>query len=283
MTESRFVPISRKQLSLIAEIVKSAAEEEIMPRFRNLSAAQIETKSDPSDFVTEADKAAEIAIPAGLTKALPQAFVFGEESVAGDPTLLSKLKDADLSIIIDPIDGTGNFVAERPRFGTIIAVVKKGEVAAGFIYNPNSQVSHCTIRGEGSWSEAMDGKSEDLKVKKAPPLHQSHGSGGLKFLPTDLKSQIRESLKKTGSYEHAGSCAVRYPELANGELDYMFFFRLLPWDHAAGWLLHKEAGGYSHRLDNLPYRPVDFEGPLLLTSDEEQWHELKREVFSAIG
>lgn len=170
MTESGFVSITRKQLELISEIVKSAAETEIMPRFRNLSDDQIETKSDPTDFVTQADKAAEIAISAGLRALFPDAFVFGEEAVAADPSLLAKLSDADLSIIIDPIDGTGNFVAERPRFGTIIAVVIKGEVAAGFIYNPNSLTSHCTIRGEGAWQETADGITADLAVKTTAPL-----------------------------------------------------------------------------------------------------------------
>ncbi|MDA9008855.1 inositol monophosphatase [Alphaproteobacteria bacterium] len=283
MTESGFVSITRKQLELISEIVKSAAETEIMPRFRNLSDDQIETKSDPTDFVTEADKAAEIAISAGLRALFPDAFVFGEEAVAADPSLLAKLSDADLSIIIDPIDGTGNFVAERPRFGTIIAVVIKGEVAAGFIYNPNSLTSHCTIWGEGAWQETADGITADLAVKTTAPLGQLTGSGGLKFLPKELREQVRESLKLIGSYEHAGSCAVRYPELANGELDFMFFNRLMPWDHAAGWLLHKEAGGYSHRLDGLPYRPTDFEGPLLLTNNEETWETLKERVFSVFS
>ena len=93
MTERVIVPLTQKDLESIQEIIVSAAESEIMPRFRNLSEAEIETKSDPYDFVTEADKAAEKAITRGLRAAFPTAFVFGEEAVDANPGLLSKLKD----------------------------------------------------------------------------------------------------------------------------------------------------------------------------------------------
>ena len=249
-----------------------------MPRFRNLSAAEIETKADPSDYVTKADKAAEIVITAGLQAAFPEAFVFGEEAVSADPQLLQGLKDARLALIIDPIDGTGNFVGERPRFGTIVAVVALGEIIAGLIYNPNTENTHWVLRGEGAWVTNPEGEDSELTTK---PRQKDKllGSGGLKFLPADLKEPIRARLKKFSDYEHAGSCAVRYPELASGQLDFMFFNRLLPWDHAAGWLLHKEAGGYSQRLDGITYRPTNTEGPLLLARDKETWQRLHDKVF----
>ena len=84
-----------------------------MPRFRNLSEADIRQKTSATDLVTEADEAAERWIARECRSLAPDALFLGEESVAADPALLDRLDDAELAIVVDPVDGTANFAAGR--------------------------------------------------------------------------------------------------------------------------------------------------------------------------
>lgn len=95
-------------IALILETVRGTAKREIMPRFRALSETDISTKSAPDDLVTAADLAAEARITKRLKKAFPNTLIFGEEAVAANPSLCGQLADAELAIIIDPVDGTWN-------------------------------------------------------------------------------------------------------------------------------------------------------------------------------
>jgi fructose-1,6-bisphosphatase/inositol monophosphatase family enzyme len=275
--------ITRNDLKVVQQIVKSAAQTEIMPRFRNLSAEQISTKSRADDFVTEADQAAERVITKELEIAFPTAFVFGEESVAENPDLLEQLVNKDFAIIIDPIDGTANFVAEEPIFGTIIAVVIKGQVTAGLIYNPNTTEFTLALRGEGAWTEKADGTEEVLKLNQVTNLSELKGSGGLKFIPEHLRKEIEPNLNKAKSFEAISCCAHDYQALVKGERDFQFYYKLMPWDHAAGWLIHKEAGGYSALIDGSPYSPTKVEGLLLSAPNEQAWETLRAKVFFAFS
>ena len=103
------MPLSDADKTLILETVRDAARREIMPRFRALSEADINTKSAPDDLVTAADLAAEALITAQLGRAFPDALILGEEAVAANPSLRDQLADAEMAIIIDPVDGTWNY------------------------------------------------------------------------------------------------------------------------------------------------------------------------------
>src|SRR5690606_19199334 len=105
---------SREDTRRIAAILAEAAQAEVMPRFRRLAADAIHAKSSPRDLVTDADEAAERYIAARLSRLHPGAVMVGEEASARNPALLNMLVDADLAFLIDPIDGTRNFVAGLP-------------------------------------------------------------------------------------------------------------------------------------------------------------------------
>ena len=119
---------SRADTLVVAEILRKAAQAEILPRFRNLSAGAIRAKSSQLDLVTDADEAAERLIEAELLRAFPNAVVIGEEGVSRNPKLLDGLADADLAFILDPVDGTLNFASGLPLFGVMASAVMKGEV-----------------------------------------------------------------------------------------------------------------------------------------------------------
>jgi fructose-1,6-bisphosphatase/inositol monophosphatase family enzyme len=80
------------------------------------------------------------------------------------------------------------------------------------------------------------------------------------------------------------SCAgAEYLALARGSTHYAIFTRLLPWDHAAGHMIHAEAGGYAAMLDERPYRPLPIEGTLLIAPEEDTWHELRSLLLGESG
>src|SRR5690606_17332907 len=117
-------------MTKLAEVLRRAGKEEILPRFRRLASGDIYSKSEPTDLVTEADLAAERLIKSEMENIAPGALFIGEESVAADPHLLLELADAELAVVIDPVDGTFNFASGIPAFGVMASVVYRGETIA---------------------------------------------------------------------------------------------------------------------------------------------------------
>jgi fructose-1,6-bisphosphatase/inositol monophosphatase family enzyme len=108
---------SPREARAVANILRHAAQAEILPRFRGEMAQDIRHKTSSFDLVTDADEAAEAAIAAALQREFPGCAVVGEEAAAHDPTLLDTLSEANLAFVVDPVDGTKNFSAGLPLFG----------------------------------------------------------------------------------------------------------------------------------------------------------------------
>src|SRR6516225_598252 len=107
---------SNKDALRVGDILALAAQAEIMPRFRTLNADQVKQKSSSFDLVTEGDEAAERAISKELAAAFPGSVIIGEEAASTAPGIVAAIADAELAFIIDPIDGTRNFVSGLPLF-----------------------------------------------------------------------------------------------------------------------------------------------------------------------
>ncbi len=259
----------------VGEILAFAARTEIMPRFRKLVPAQIRRKSSAFDLVTEADEAAEAVIEAALTAAFPGAVVIGEESAHKSPALLDTIADAELAFIVDPVDGTRNFAANLPLFGVMAAVTVRGEIIAGVIYDPVCRDWAYAYRGGGAWIEEEDGTRRLLRVADPVPLAGMDGLIGTNFLPEPLRTTVNGNLSRLATTASLRCAAHEYRTAAAGFCHVVLFSRLMPWDHAAGWLIHREAGGYSARFDGTPYRPTDLTGGLICAPDEASW-ELAR-------
>src|SRR3954470_4472149 len=172
---------------LVAELLRTAAQTEILPRFRNLSEGDIRKKTSQYDLVTDADESAERAIEAGLLPAFPGAVVIGEESVSQDPRRLDALGTADLAFILDPVDGTLNFASGLPLFGVMAAVLLRGEVVCGIIFDPIVDDWSMAIRGQGAWNQRRDGQKLPLRV--APPVGLADLTGNIswRYLPENLR------------------------------------------------------------------------------------------------
>ena len=269
------------QAATVAEILREAARAEILPRFQNLREGQVRQKSSAIDLVTDADEAAERMIEAALAKAFPGALVVGEEGSERDPELLGRLGSADLAFLVDPVDGTKNFSAGLPLFGVMAAAVMRGEVVAGLIHDPIMDDVAVAVRGEGAWVERRDGRRTDLRVASPVAMPEMYGVASWHFLAEPLRSRLTANLARVAGAASYRCAAHEYRMAAGGHCHFLLFGKLMPWDHAPGWLLHREAGGYSARFDGGPYRVTERSGGLLCAPDEESWRALRATLLDA--
>jgi fructose-1,6-bisphosphatase/inositol monophosphatase family enzyme len=266
---------SAADLGVLDTVLREAARVEIMPRFRRLEAAEVRTKTGPHDLVTAADEAAERAIAAALHRAFPGCLVVGEEAAAADPSLLEGVGRAELAFVVDPVDGTSNFVAGLPLFACMAAAIVRGEVAGAVIHDPVGDDSALALRGEGARSQAPDGRRHDLLVAAPVPVGNMTGTVSWRYLPAPLRARVCASLPTLAASWDYRCAGHEYRLLAGGHCHFLMFYKLMPWDHAPGWLLHREAGGFSARFDGSPYLPTVTTGGLICTPDEASWYALR--------
>jgi fructose-1,6-bisphosphatase/inositol monophosphatase family enzyme len=267
-------------LATLAELLRDVGRTEIMPRFRQLGGDAVRQKTGPLDLVTEADEAAERRLTQALERWLPSAVVIGEEATSADPSRLHLLADAELAIVVDPIDGTANYAAGLPLFAVMAAVVLRGEVVAAAIHDPVGDDTALALRGEGAWTETPDGRRTGLRVAAAAPVAAMAGNVSWRFLPEPQRTIVCANLPRLGGSWDYRCAAHQYRMAAAGHCHFLFFNRLMPWDHAPGWLLHREAGGYSARLDGSAYSPTGTDGGLICAPDRESWEALRETLFS---
>ncbi|MCM2401764.1 inositol monophosphatase family protein [Rhizobium sp. S153] len=267
-------------IAALANLLQEAAETEVLPRFRNLGTDEVRMKSEAIDLVTEADEAAERVIRQRIEALMPEAVFIGEEAVAADPGLLGKIEDAELAVIVDPIDGTFNYAAGLPLFGVMLSVVRKGETVAGLIYDPMGNDWLLAEKGSGAWLCRPDGQQEQMAVAPSVPLSQMVGIAAVTYMEREAKRQTLANLADVRLFTSYRCSAHEYRAFAAGHLHFLQYRKLMPWDHLAGTLISAEAGAYVRKLDRTPYRPYDFEGGILVASDEASWNELREKIFN---
>lgn len=261
----------------VASVIAEIAEEEITPRFGALTDGEIDTKSGPQDFVTAADHAAEARLERALGDIYPGAGFIGEESAAADASRLEWLEQEDGAFwIVDPLDGTRNFVNGREEFGTIIALVENGEIRQGWIYAIPQRVFAIGSAGDGvTWG----GKTlTAVSAKPGTPV----GYRAVGTMKKPWSETLVKNMRARLETEPARCSAYVYINLARGIRDFAFYSRCSPWDHAAGVMMLRELGGRAEYLDdNSPYRAVaTFGRPLLVANNEESWAASRATLFN---
>jgi len=270
---------TRRDAEAVVQIMREVAQSEILPSWRNLSPGAVRFKSSIHDIVTDADEAAERVITAKLNERFPGAVVIGEEATAANPALLDRLSEAEFAFIVDPIDGTKNFSAGLPLFGVIIAVATKGEIIAGFILDPVGDDVAIALRGEGAWIEMPDGRQNALHVAQAAALHDMVGCVAWNQLVEPVKTTLLTNLAKVRAAPSYRCGAHEYRMIAAGHYHFLLQGKIMPWDHAAGWLIHREAGGFAARFDGSPYNAATHSGGILCAPDKDSWHLLRDTLF----
>ncbi len=264
----------------LTAILREAAQTEIMPRFRRLDEGTIRTKAHAYDLVTEADVASEAFITKAIEKASPHMVVIGEEAVAAKPGLLDSHFEDETVIYVDPVDGTWNYTAGLPLFAVMAAVVERGEVVGGVIYDPVGDDWMVTERGCGCFQGFPDGRLVRQQFAAPVPLEEMAGTASVAYVDSAVRPQIMANLAKVrvlAAYRCAGH---EYRLGAGGNIHFMMYNKLTPWDHAAGSLMMREAGAQVAHFDGSDYTPSRLDGGLLIAPDADSWQMLRREVFT---
>lgn len=264
----------------LAGILRQAAKDEIMPRFRRLDEGMVRSKANAFDLVTEADEGAERVITAAINAHSPDTVVIGEEAVAADPSLLDHQFEDRTVIYVDPVDGTYNFAAGLPLFAVMAAVVDRGETVAGVIYDPLGDDFLMTERGCGAWQVFPDGRRIRQRFAAPVPLSEMGGLASVSYLPAEVRGQVLGNLAKVKMFANYRCAGHEYRMAAGGNVHFLMYNKLMPWDHVAGALMMREAGAHVARFDGSEYRSSHRGGGLLVAPDKDSWEALRREVFT---
>jgi fructose-1,6-bisphosphatase/inositol monophosphatase family enzyme len=260
--------------------VAAAAAAAVLPRFQALAAGDVRQKSGPNDLVTEADLHCQAILTERLRELLPGAAVVGEEGAGTGAEACAAIAAAEWCWIIDPLDGTHNFVHGRTDFAVMVALAHRGDTVGAWIHAPLTGETFQAAAGRGA--ARNDAR---LAAAKPAPLKQMTGVlyVGPKRAPA-LHARLKEIRGELGPQSFQRSAGCEYIGLAEGRIHYAIFTRLLPWDHAPGMLLFAEAGGHAAYWDGEPYRPTDARPmPMLLAPDEATWRDLRAFFESPSG
>ncbi|MFI7101383.1 inositol monophosphatase family protein [Streptomyces sp. NPDC050161] len=242
--------LSALDLAAVEEAVRRAAAEEILPRFRQLAADEIVEKNGPHDLVTVADRRAEEHLTAALTALLPGSVVVGEEAVHADPAILDALRGDAPVWIVDPVDGTRQFVHGDPGFATLVTLAHRGELLASWTYAPALDLMAVARRGAGATLNGeplMPGPAASTAGIDVAISHYD--------FTTDEQKRVLAALDTGGiAPRPCGSAGLEYLHIARGQIDAVAFSWENAWDHAAGLLLVQETGGASGTVAGEPFR-----------------------------
>ncbi len=216
----------------------------------------------PADLVTEADFAAQEAIYLLIHDRYPQHNFLGEEGLAETNS------DSPYRWVIDPLDGTQNYVHHFPYYAVSIGLQRRGELIVGVIYDPNRDElfsaalsAGATLNGEPIQPSLADSLDQAMVVASLPVGAQKDNPAVSRFLAV---------LPHAQTLQRTGSAALNLSYVAAGRIDAFFSSSLKPWDMAAGALIVAEAGG---RVSGMDGRPLDIEFPHVLASSSSALHE----------
>ena len=200
------------------------------------------SKKGPSDFVSNADLRAETIIYEELSTAKPEiAFLMEEIGYKGDPKARSRW-------IVDPLDGTLNFLHALPHFAISIALEEDGEITAGIVFDPVKDELFYAAKGEGTFQN-----SRRLRVSSRTKLETAMLATGIPWASREdhgaFSGQLSAIMPKVAGIRRWGVASLDLAYVAAGRFDGFWETQLYPWDIAAGIILVQEAGGLVSELD----------------------------------
>ena len=266
MGRERSGPPERRSLAArsatITVMIRSAfaAAKGLKRDFGEVEQLQVSEKG-PGDFVSRADIMAERVLKAELSRTRPEYGFLGEE---GGETR----GDGRNRWIVDPLDGTTNFLHGVPHFAISIALEREGEVIAGVIYQPISDELFWAEKGNGAFLDTPNARSRRLRVSGRKDPGKALVGTGIPHMGKADHSAYHAKLAKVGQrtagIRRAGAAALDLAFVAAGRFDAFFEYGLSPWDVAAGVLMVREAGGLVSDVAGGPYM---IDGPSILATN----------------
>lgn len=251
-----------EQLLPVMIAAANAASRFISQRAAGRGALEWRAKAH-QDFVSDVDTGAERTVRAALLASVPDAQILGEELSPNAPA------DADLLFVVDPLDGTTNFLHGFPHYAVSIALVIRGTTQAGVVRNVVSGECFAAMRGRGA---TRDGAPIAVSTIQDPALSLI-GTGVPFRTPDQLPLYLRQLdviARTTSGIRRAGSAALDLCDVACGRFEGFWELFLSPWDFAAGALIIREAGGLATTIDGAPL-PLALSGVLAGSPTMHQW------------
>jgi myo-inositol-1(or 4)-monophosphatase len=223
-------------LALAVGVAREAAD--LVARGRETASEQVDVKSSPVDVVTAVDTASEELIVGRLLAARPDDGVLGEEGAERAGT-------SGVRWVVDPIDGTVNFLYGIPAYAVSIAAEVDGAVRAGVVLNVATGELFTATAGGGAWLAVGDRAAARLRGSRPVSLEQTLVATGFGYRVEQRRAQgavVAELLPQVRDIRRGGCASLDLCAAAAGRVDAYYELDLKPWDHAAGALVAAEAG-----------------------------------------
>ncbi|MGL5406370.1 MAG: inositol monophosphatase family protein [Propionibacteriaceae bacterium] len=241
----------------ISELLREVTATVIRPRFKALADDDIIHKR-PDDLVTVADREAEEVIAKRLQTVYPRALIVGEENAFEYPELLDGLAEAEQAFVIDPVDGTRNFVNGNDNYAVMLAELRQGIPVRSWILHPEQDNLYVAERGAGVW---RDGVRINPIARTAP---YDGAASRAKFVGKD--SHDVKSI-----WPSAWCCGFDYTHILEGHTDFTIYRHAKPWDHLPGKLMLHEVGGKIYTADGGQVGTKIHDSGLVAVANDEIW------------
>ncbi|KAK0418813.1 hypothetical protein QR680_013786 [Steinernema hermaphroditum] len=232
--EDRFFNFALELVKKAGRLVRDAFDQ---------PSSNVQTKSSNTDLVTETDQAVEEMLIKGLAAEFPDHKFIGEESVSGGQKI--EFTDAP-TWIIDPIDGTTNFVHRIPMIAICVGLAIKKQLRAGIVYNPITNELFCAQVGRGAFKNGFPIKSSQTEAVRESVLLLQIGSIRTDKLVNSFIESFKTTMVKNDARGHRsfGSAAINMVYVAQGSVDAYAEYGIHAWDIAAATVIVREAGGF---------------------------------------
>lgn len=260
----------------VADLMRRVAETAILPRFRALASHEVMDKG-AGDIVTAADMESERLLCDALPGLLPGSVTVGEEAHHADPVIMRRFEDDAPVWVVDPLDGTRNFSNGSPTFCMLVGLVVRQETRMAWLFDPAGDRMAMAEAGAGA---TLDG----ARLSTGPALTPDRMTGQINlnwFAQPARAGARRKAEARFGKLERLACAGHDFLSQSQGLRHFSFYRRLWPWDHAAGVLIRREAGGVVDRIDGRPYLAGERAAGLLSAPDLESWRALKAFIEAA--
>jgi fructose-1,6-bisphosphatase/inositol monophosphatase family enzyme len=215
-----------------------------------------------------------------LEKLMPGSEVIGEEAVSGGRAFRELLSTADHPVwVVDPVDGTSNFANGIATYGTMVALIHRGERITSWIYQiPLDRI----ITAEKGAGIKIDRAPFQLlpKIEDDLPFGYMDAFVSRKFMPPPMRPEMEEKFKQLRTAATCMCCAWEYIDVLEGKAAFSVYSRIEPWDHMAGALILEEAGFCTRKWDKSPYLGTDLKGGLINAPSEALWQRIYDEFMA---
>ncbi len=250
----------------------------ILRYHKNLKSEDISTKTSNDDFVSIADRKSEEIITKQLKGFLNVSDILGEETAFLDKQY-DRYLEKSLLWVVDPIDGTKNYINGKENFCSMISLVSYMFPIATFIYYPLKNIFVYAFKNYGAFLVDTNNKISTKLLVKPSKISKIIGSGGSKGIPENYRQSILYNLKTSTQRLFIGSAGIETIMLAKNEIQFIFHGRVTPWDHSPMDLIIKEAGGCVYMAINKSRFNIKSKGSILAASNVQVWNNIRNLII----